>query len=153
MLGVSLYAVVVFAHVLLIAVAIGINISYAIWIARGSREPGQLAFALKGVKFLDDYIANPCYLGAAATGLVLLALRGWQVEPWLGLALALYLAAMLLAYGVYTPLLSRQIRALDGGTASIACTRLAARSNQIGQLMGVLVVLIVLLKTLKPALW
>jgi uncharacterized membrane protein len=153
MVGISLYALVVFFHLMLIATAIGINLSYAVWIARGRRDPGQLAFALKGVKFLDDYIANPCYLGAGATGLGLLALRGWQVEGWLGLAMGLYLLAMLLAYAVYTPLLSQQIQALSDGPTSAAYVRLAARSNQIGRLMGVLVVLIVLLKTLKPALW
>src|SRR3979411_1603513 len=58
-----LYLIVKYIHILAAIVAVGLNISYAIWILRAQREPAHTGFALKGIKFLDDRIANPAYGG------------------------------------------------------------------------------------------
>ena len=112
-----------------------------------------MAFALRGVKFIDDYVANPCYLAGGVTGVLMIAM-GKAVAPFLWVAIGLYIVAMAIAYGVYTPLLSRQIKTLEAsGINDPEYQMLAQRSNQVGALMGVLVVIIVLLKIFEPPLW
>jgi hypothetical protein len=151
--GSFLYHLFLFLHILLTMVAMGLNTSYAIWLNRGARAPDTLAFALKGIKFLDDYAANPCYLAAAVTGGAMLAL-GRALEPYLIVAIVIYVITMLIAYLVYTPLLSRQIKTLEASGASAPEYRaLEARSSQIGRLMAILVITIIGLKIFEPALW
>lgn len=148
-----LYTLLVFIHIFATMVAVGLNASYVIWILRGSKETASLSFALRGIKFIDDYVANPCYLAGGVTG-VLMILMGKAVAPFLWVAIGLYVLAMAIAYGVYTPLLSRQIQMLAAkGAGDTEYQRLAQRSNQIGALMGVLVVAILLLKIFEPPLW
>lgn len=148
-----LYTLLVFIHIFATMVAVGLNASYVIWILRGSKESASLSFALRGVKFIDDYVANPCYLAGGVTG-VLMILMGKAVAPFLWVAIGLYVLAMVIAYGVYTPLLSRQIQTLAAkGADDPEYQRLAQRSNQIGAFMGILVVIILLLKIFEPPLW
>ena len=53
------FLIVKYIHILAAITAVGLNISYAIWILRAQREQAHTAFALKGIKFLDDRIATP----------------------------------------------------------------------------------------------
>lgn len=148
-----LYTLLVFIHIFATMTAVGLNASYVIWILRGSKENASLSFALRGVKFIDDYVANPCYLAGGVTG-VLLILMGKSIAPFLWAAIGLYVLAMTIAYGIYTPLLNRQIQTLAAKGANDAeYQRLAQRSNQVGALMGVLVIIILLLKIFEPPLW
>lgn len=147
------YTALVFVHIFATMVAAGLNASYVIWIMRGVRNPASLSFALRGVKFIDDYVANPCYLLGGLTG-VLMIMMGKAVAPFLWVAIGLYVLAMAIAYGVYTPLLSRQIKTLDALSPDHPeYQALARRSNQVGALMGILVVIIVALKIFEPPLW
>ncbi len=66
-----LYTLLVFVHIFATMVAVGLNTSYVVWILRGTREPTSLSFALRGVKFIDDYVANPCYLTGGITGVLM----------------------------------------------------------------------------------
>lgn len=148
-----LYTLLVFIHIFATMVAVGLNASYVIWILRGAKDAASLPFALRGVKFIDDYVANPCYLIGGATG-VLMIVMGKAVAPFLWVAIGLYVLAMAIAYGVYTPLLSRQIKTLEAkGAQDVEYQTLAQRSNRIGATMGVLVVIILLLKIFEPPLW
>ncbi|ABU58457.1 DUF2269 family protein [Roseiflexus castenholzii] len=148
-----IYTLLVFAHIFTTMAAVGLNASYVIWIARGTRDAASLPFALRGVKFIDDYVANPCYLVGGATG-ALMIVMGKAVAPFLWVAIGLYVLAMALAYGVYTPLLSQQIRTLEArGADDAEYQALARRSNQVGAAMGVLVVIILALKIFEPPLW
>lgn len=148
-----LYTLLVFIHIFATMVAVGLNASYVIWILRGAKDAASLPFALRGVKFIDDYVANPCYLIGGATG-VLMIVMGKAVAPFLWVAIGLYVLAMAMAYGMYTPLLSRQIKTLEAkGAQDAEYQTLAQRSNQIGATMGVLVVIILLLKIFEPPLW
>src|SRR2546430_17100462 len=67
------YSLLKFVHVLLAITAVGSNITYAAWNIRGAREPQHLAFALKGIQFLDNRVANPAYGLLLLTGLTLVA--------------------------------------------------------------------------------
>ncbi len=146
------YTLLVFIHIFVTMVAVGLNASYAIWIWRGTKDAASLPFALRGVKFLDDYVANPCYLLGGLTGVLMIAM-GKAIAPYLWAAIGLYIVAMAVAYGVYTPLLSLQIRVLEAkGVSDAEYQALAQRSNRVGVAMGVMVVLIVLLKIFEPSL-
>ncbi|MDX2161888.1 MAG: DUF2269 family protein [bacterium] len=149
----TLYIFLVFAHILTALMAVGFNFTYVAWIMRGTRQPESLSFALRGVKFLDDYIANPLYIAAGVTGVLMIAM-GKSVASWLWVAIGLYIVDMLAAYLVYTPLLSRQIRVLnDKGAASAEYKQIATRSNIVGALLGVGALVIVALKIFEPAFW
>ncbi len=153
MVGSFIYNLVVFLHIFLAVVAVGFNFSYVVWIQRGTSDPTHLNFALKGVKFLDDYLANPAYLLLAVSGAIMIAM-GKAIQPYLWVAIAIYVVAMGVAYGVYTPTLSRQIKLLAiKGADDAEYKALAARSSIIGASMGLMVVVILGLKVLKPTLW
>lgn len=58
-------------HVLAAVTAVGANITYGVWISRGSRHPESLPFTLSGIKLIDDRIANPAYGLLLITGLLM----------------------------------------------------------------------------------
>jgi hypothetical protein len=145
-----IYTLLVYIHILSGMIAIGFNFTYVVWIQRGKRDRDTLIFALKGVKFLDDYIANPLYIIAGISG-VLMILMGKAVASWLWIAIIIYGVVMLIAYLVYTPLLSRQIRLLaEKGMEAPEYRQIANRSNVIGAMMGMAVIIIVALKIFEP---
>src|SRR5262245_50608276 len=147
-----LYTTIKFAHILLAIVAFGFNATYALWIVRGQRDPQHLEFALRGMKFLDDYFANPAYLLLLVSGLAMTALGSYPITTfWLLAAIILWVVAIAIGYGVYTPTLSRQIRALAAsGPQSREYRALAARGTVVGIVLAVLVALILVLMVFKP---
>ena len=149
------YSLLKFLHVLAAVAAVGSNLTYGVWIAQGSRDPKVLPFALKGVKLIDDRLANPSYGLLLVTG-ILLVLVGHipLTTAWLICALVLYVAAVLLGVLGYTPTLKRQILLLESsGPASDAYKSAARTGTVLGVLLGVLAVVIVFLMVLKPVLW
>ena len=150
----ALFTVVKFVHILLAIIAFGFNATYAIWIVRAQRDPRHLDFALRGVKFLDDYFANPAYLLLLVSGLTMVALVHYQLTTfWLAAALVLWLVAIVLGYGVYTPTLRRQIRVLaSDGAESVEYQSLATRGTVVGITLAVLVLLILVMMIFKPGL-
>ncbi len=46
-------------HVLLGITVVGANVTYGVWFSCAARDPRHLPFALRGVKMLDDRLANP----------------------------------------------------------------------------------------------
>jgi uncharacterized membrane protein len=149
-----LYVALKFTHVLLAIVAVGFNASYGLLIAR-ARKTGtsELRFALRTVKFMDDRIANPCYLLLLVTGVGMVHVQGlsWSLK-WVhgGMGLLLVLAA--LAFGVYTPTLRRQIAALEArGPDDAEFLSLSRRGALVGALLGVITLAIVALMVFKPA--
>ncbi len=51
-----------FAHVLLAIVAIGANLTYALWRRFGERHPEHLAYTIRGIRAIDRRAANPASL-------------------------------------------------------------------------------------------
>lgn len=146
------FTAVKFLHILLAIIAFGFNATYAIWIVRAQRDPQHLDFALRGVKFLDDYFANPAYLLLLVSGLTMVAIVHYQLSTfWLAAALILWIAAIALGYGVYTPTLRRQIHALaTSGAESADYQTLATRGTIVGITLAVLVLLILVMMVFKP---
>jgi len=147
-----LFPALLYTHILLAIVAVGSNMTYAVWTARAARHPEHLAFALRGVKLIDDRIANPAYGLLLVTGLLMV----WRVpvplaQFWLVTALILYGLAVALAAGVYTPTLRRQIEALEQhGADSGEYRRRDARATAVGIALAVLVIAIVFFMVVRP---
>jgi len=151
----TMYDVLKFLHVLLTIAAVGSNLTYGVWIGRAAREPRQLAFALRGVKILDDRIANPSYALLLITGFAMLYVRRISpTTPWILTSLVLYLVVLVVGLRGYTPVLRQQIAVLEsGGPEAPEYQRLARRGLRLGVMLAVLVVVIVFLMVTKPALW
>jgi uncharacterized membrane protein len=135
-------------------VAVGFNISYAVWIVRARREPTHTAFALKGVKFLDERIANPAYGVLLVTGLLLVYLGHYSITTrWIDSALILFVALIAVAAFVYTPALREQVKLAEAGdTSSAAFMRLGTRGQIAGQALGLIVLIILALMVFKPTI-
>lgn len=151
----SAFLILKFIHVLLAITALGANITYGIWSSLAARQPAHLGFAMKGIKVLDDRIANPSYGLLLLTGLAMLYVSpySWRT-PWILTALILYVVMIGIAATMYSPLLRRQLETLEAqGPNSSAYRALASRSRSIGIFITVLVVIIVFLMVTKPVLW
>ncbi len=147
-----LYLILKWLHVLLAIAAIGANITYGVWISRAARKPEVLPFTLRGVKILDDRIANPAYVLLLVTGVALVFVGGWSfTTPWILISLALYVVAVLLGLFGYTPTLRRQIQLAESGSLnSPEYAAVAQRGTILGIILAVVVVAIVFLMVVKP---
>ena len=150
----DLYTVLKFVHVVLAIVAVGFNASYGIWLARARRQPEHLGHTLAGVKFLDDYFANPSYVLLAVTGIGLAQLGRIPLTTlWIAGALVLWVVTAIIGYGFYGPALRRQIRVLaEQGPTAPEYLQVARRGTAIGITNVVPVVIILILMVFKPTL-
>lgn len=146
------FTIVKFIHILLAIIAFGFNATYAIWLIRAQRNPEHTDFALRGVKFLDDYFANPAYILLLLSGLTMVFLARYQLATfWLAGAIVLWVIAIVLGYAVYTPTLSRQIRSLaSSGVDNPEFRALSTRGTVVGITLAALVLLILILMVFKP---
>jgi uncharacterized membrane protein len=149
-----LLTIVLFFHILAAIVAVGFNISYAVWIVRARSSPTNMAFALKGVKFIDNRIANPAYGVLLVTGLLLVYLGHYSITTrWIDSALILFVALIAVAAFVYTPALREQVKLAEAGdTSSAAFMRLGTRGQIAGQALGLIVLIILALMVFKPTI-
>lgn len=150
-----IYSLLKWVHVLAAIAAVGANITYGIWLARASSRPEVLPFTLRGIKIIDDRLANPAYGLLLITGLLMVWEARFQLAtPWILSALILYVALLLLGLLGYTPTLKRQIAVLEAsGPDSEEYRSVAGRGTMFGILLAVLAVAIVFLMVVKPTLW
>jgi uncharacterized membrane protein len=149
------YEVVKFIHILLAITAVGFNVSYSVWLARAARNPEHQAYVLRGVKFLDDRIANPAYGLLLVTGLIMVGISsGLELTTfWVLTSLVLYVVLIGMALTVYTPALRRQVEALEAeGAGSEAYRRAEMRQRVVGIGLAIPALLIVFLMVTKPTL-
>jgi uncharacterized membrane protein len=150
----SFYLLLKFIHIASAITAVGANVTYGVWSARSQSDPAHLGFALKGIKFLDDRIANPSYGVLLLTGLLMVVVNQWNITSlWIVVALILFVAVAVIGFRVYSPLLRNQIRLVDAGdTTSPEFVRLSSRSRMIGPILGLIVVVILVMMVFKPTL-
>lgn len=148
-----LYTALKLVHILLAITAVGFNASYAIWIGRAGRLSKEInQFALRGVQFMDQRIANPAYGLLLITGLLMVFTGPWSLTTrWIDAALVVYVIIILLGVFGYTPALRNQIKALEAeGPDSVAYRSAANRQNVIGIIFIVPVLAILYLMVFKP---
>jgi len=148
-----LYTALKLVHILLAITAVGFNASYAIWIGRAGRLSKEInQFALRGVQFMDQRIANPAYGLLLITGLLLVVTGPWSLTTrWIDAALGVYVIIILLGVFGYTPALRNQIKALEADGPDSAAYRSAAnRQNVIGIIFIVPILAILYLMVFKP---
>lgn len=150
-----LYLILKWLHVLLAIAALGANITYGVWLARGAADQRYLAFALRGVKILDDRIANRAYVLLLVTGLAMTFVADIPLStPWISTAIALYVVLVLVGVLGYTPTLRRQIALVEAGEADTAgYAAFTRRARTLGIVLAVLAVAITFLMVVKPLLW
>ena len=148
-----LYNIVKFFHILLVITAVGSNITYGIWQGRAGGDPEHESFVLRGVKFLDDRVANPAYLLVLVTGLTMAWWHWSYTTHWIAAAIVLYVMMLLFGLAVYSPLLTRQIEALErDGPESAAYRMVAIRATIAGIAVMVPILAILFLMVSKPSL-
>ena len=150
----SFYLVLKFIHILAAIVAVGSNVTYGVWNLRAQNDPSHTGFALKGLKFLDDRIANPAYGLLLITGLIMVFVGSIPITSlWIVVALILFAAVVVLGVAFYSPLLKNQIRLVEAGeTSSPEFARLTAQSRRFGPGLGVIVLVILVMMVFQPHL-
>jgi uncharacterized membrane protein len=147
----SWYSLLKFVHVLLAITAVGSNITYAAWNARGAMEPQHLSFALRGIKFLDNRVANPAYGLLLLTGLALVVVGKWGLPGWIIAALILFVILIVVAVGFYSRVTNRQLQVLEtAGESSPAYQQLAGQARLYGIASLVIALVIVFVMVVKP---
>lgn len=147
------FLILKFFHVLLAIIAIGSNITYGVWFARAARNPESAVVLLRGVKFIDDYMANPAYVLMLPTGIAMVRLGGYSFAThWISWAIGLWVIAIVVAYGTYTPSLRRLIEAAAmGGLDTPEARALNSRGRVLAAILGLLVLAIFALMIFKPS--
>src|SRR5437667_11650905 len=128
------YTLLKFIHIAAAITAVGSNITYGVWNALAARKAAHMSFMLKGIKFLDDRIANPSYGVLFLTGLLLVFIGHWSITSlWIIVAIVVFVAVAVIGFGVLSPLLKDQIRLADAeDTSSPEFTRLSRRDRKLG---------------------
>jgi uncharacterized membrane protein len=148
-----LFNVVKLLHILFVITAVGSNISYGFWQARAGNRPDMESFVLRGVKWIDDHVANPAYGLVLVTGLIMAGWRYTYTTPWIVAAILLYVIAIGVALAVYSPALKRQIDVLESdGLGSATYRQAATRATTVGIAVMVPILVIIFLMISRPAL-
>lgn len=153
-MNLTLYSFLKFLHVLMAVVAVGFNASYGIWLARAAKEPEHAPHVLRGIKFLDDRVANPAYGLLLVLGLVMVWESGIPFSTfWIAASLVLYAVLVVLAVAGYSPALRQQVALAEAGRVdSNEYRQVAKRSGIIGGILGAIVVIIIFFMVTKPTL-
>ena len=97
------YDLIKFVHVVAAITAVGFNLSYGVWLATTARAPEHRLHVLRGIKFLDDRLANPAYVLLLVTGLAMVGVGSLSfTTTWIAAALVLYVALVVLGLGVFS---------------------------------------------------
>jgi uncharacterized membrane protein len=150
-----LFPLLKWLHILSAIIAVGSNVTYGVWITRATRTPENLAFTLRGIKLIDDRIANPAYGLLLITGLSMVFTVSFSLTtPWLMTALILYALLVVIGLFGYSPTLRRQIQLIESyGLDSTEYRAMANRGTVLGILLAILAVSIIYLMVVKPPLW
>jgi uncharacterized membrane protein len=133
--------------------AVGSNLTYGVWQARAGNDPEHESFVLRGVKFLDDRVANPAYLLVLVTGLTMAWWHWSYTTHWIAAAIVLFVIMLLFGLAIYSPALTRQIETLErDGPQSSAYRTAALQATIFGIAVMVPILAILFLMVVKPSL-
>lgn len=150
-----LYLILKWVHILVAIIALGANLTYPLWLVLAHQKPESLAFTLRTVKVMDDWMANPSYVLSFVTGagMMFVGRIPWST-PWIVPVLVLYGIVSVLGLAVYSPLLKKQLKLAEtAGHEAAEYKSVALRGNILGGTISLMVIVITFLMTVKPQLW
>lgn len=105
----NLYRFLVFLHVLAVIVGFGSTFVYPLLGNEAKKHPGLEAKGISNANLLaGQRLTEPAIYAAGALGVVLVFVGPFEWEdPWVGLSLVLYVAALLFSLFVHQPNLKR----------------------------------------------
>ncbi|HEY0831753.1 MAG TPA: DUF2269 family protein [Candidatus Dormibacteraeota bacterium] len=150
----TFYLLLKFIHIAAAITAVGANVTYVVWNVRAQQDAAHMGFALKGIQFLDNRIANPAYGVVLVTGLLMVFVGRWSITSlWILAAVVLYVVVAVVGVAVYSPVLKNQIRLADAGdTSSPEFVAASRRSAMVGPILGLVVAVILVMMVFKPTL-
>ena len=147
----DLYELIKYIHVVAAITAVGFNLSYGVWLSFNIRVPEHRLNVLRGIKLLDDRIANPAYILLLLTGLGMVWVGSLQITTsWIAISLVLYVALVVLGLGVFSPSLRRQIAVVESGAQGEPYAATARRTTASGAVLVLIALTIVFLMVTKP---
>lgn len=152
---IDFYFVLKWLHILLAIAAVGSNLTYAIWIRRAEGSSQALPFTLRGIKLIDDRIANPAYVLILLTGIAMAVNADFPLTtPWIMVALILWFVMLLTGLFGYSPTLNKQIELAEQlGPDDPQYKAVAGRAMWMGIVLGLVVLVIIYLMVFQPVLW
>jgi uncharacterized membrane protein len=149
----SLYQIIKFVHVFSVIIAVGFNFSYIVWMVKGKMEKEHLIFALRGIKFMDGKVANPCYGIILISGFSMAYIADYNIlsVTWIFYPLILFGIMGILAFGLYSPTLKKQIVMLENnGMDTPQYKAIERRQMLLGGVLFALSVAIIAIMVIKP---
>jgi uncharacterized membrane protein len=149
----SLYQIIKFVHVFSVIIAVGFNFSYIVWMVKGKMEKEHLIFALRGIKFMDGKVANPCYGIILISGFSMAYIADYNIlsVTWIFYPLILFGIMGILAFGLYSPTLKKQIVLLENnGMDTPQYKAIERRQMVLGGVLFALAVAIIAIMVIKP---
>jgi quinol-cytochrome oxidoreductase complex cytochrome b subunit len=149
-----MYQILKFIHVFAAIIAVGFNFSYIVWLVKGKMEKEHLLFSLRGIKLMDDRVANPCYGLALITGCAMSYIAGYNIlaVPWILYPLILFAIMGILAFGFYSPALKKQIKIVEEyGGDSPEYKAIEKRQMFVGGILFILAVSVIAIMVIKPS--
>ena len=138
-------------HVLAAIVAVGANLTYAIWFRAAGTDQDRLVFVIRTIRMIDSRVANPAYIVLLATGVLMVLSGAFSFTTgWILAAIGLYIVMAVIGITAFGPAIRRQLVEAERDVSSEAYRAAAARSTALGIVTTVLVLIIVVLMVTKP---
>jgi uncharacterized membrane protein len=138
-------------HVLAAIVAVGANLTYAIWFRAAGNDQDRIVFVVRTVRMIDSRVANPAYIVLLVTGILMVLGGAFSFTTgWILAALVLYVATAVIGIAFFAPAIRRQLAEAERGVTSASYRAAASRSTALGILTTVLVFVILVLMVTKP---
>jgi uncharacterized membrane protein len=147
----------VFLHIIGAIIAFGFGFYAPIYGAMAAKEPQHGNWFLRSSKRVSDILLVPAALSMAVTGTLIVFETGGAdrfKELWLGLGIAIYVAALLVVFLLQRPTLNKLIELTsappgpDGPPAEVPA--LLKRLRLLGIILLVMIIAIVYLMVFKP---
>lgn len=143
--------ILLLVHVVAAIVAVGANLTYAIWFRAAGTDQDRLIFVIRTVRMIDSRIANPAYIVLLITGILMVLGGAFSFTTgWILAAIGLYIATAIIGIAAFSPAIRRQLAEAEKDVNSDAYRAAASRSTMFGLITTVLVLLIVVLMVTKP---
>jgi uncharacterized membrane protein len=138
-------------HVLAAIVAVGANLTYAVWFRAAGTDQDRIVFVVRTVRMIDSRMANPAYIVLLITGILMVLGGAFSFTTgWILAALILYVATAVIGIALFAPAIRRQLEEAERDVTSAPYRAAAARSAALGIVTTVLVLVIVVLMVTKP---